>query len=476
MTLTLGELLEGIIQIDESHKAIEINRICIDSRDLKSGDLFIFHKGSHFDPHEHYQEIAKKAVAFIAEKELETDLPTYVVSNTNKYLGLIASRFFANPTASFTNIAITGTNGKTSTMKILASILKATQKNIADIGTNGIFFNGDEVSVNEKTPTTPPPLELQTIAHELKQKKTDYLLMEATSHGLHMGRTKGINYKYRIFTNLTKDHLDYHKTMDKYLAAKKILFDEAQQDNYAIVNADSDYTQSIIKDTQAKVITYGLHKEADFKITQMTGSQNKTNFTVKYKQKSVDFTTSLVGEYNILNLLTAIIVAYLEGVDLEAIKQAVQSFDGIKGRLQRVNKSNVFIDYAHTPDALENVLKTLNNVTDGKVLVVFGAGGDRDRTKRSEMGEIAENNSDIAIITSDNPRTEDPKQIIEDIKSGMQEPDYAIEDREEAIKQAISLMNQEDVLVIAGKGQEEYQEINHKKYPFSDYQVALKYI
>lgn len=476
MTFTLGELLEGIIQIKETDKDIEVNRICIDSRDVKPGDLFIFHKGDSFDPHAHYKSIEKDAVAFIAEKQLDTEIPTYIVPNTNDYLGQIAARFFAYPTASFTNIAITGTNGKTSTMKILADILRITDKNVADIGTNGIFFNNEEISVNEKTPTTPPPLELQTIAYQLKQKNTDYLLMETTSHGLHMGRTKAINYKYRVFTNLTKDHLDYHKTMDAYLAAKKILFDEASSDNYAIVNADSKYTDQIIRDTKAKVITYGLHEEADFKITQLTGAENKTDFTVQYNQQEIQFTSSLVGEYNILNLLTAIIIAYLEGVNLDDIKVAVKNFKGIKGRLERVENSNIFIDYAHTPDALENVLKTLKAVTNGKLLLVFGAGGDRDRSKRAEMGKIAEVNSDLAIITSDNPRTENPSQIINDIKAGMTRVDYAIEDREAAIKQAINLMKAEDVLVIAGKGQEEYQEINQKKYPFSDYQVALKYI
>ena len=475
-SVKLGDLLVDLIPINESDKDIEITGISIDNRDVQPGDLFIFHKGENFDPHLHYKSIEQKAHAFISETELDTHLPNYIVDNTNDLISLIAARFYDHPTESMTNIAVTGTNGKTSVIKLISHLLRATDKSVADIGTNGIFLDNEEVETNTKTPTTPPPLELQKIAYELKSRKSDYMLMEVTSHGLHMGRTMGINYKYRLFTNLTKDHLDYHKTMEAYLDAKKILFDTANSDEFAIINADSSYSQQITSHTKASILTYALDAPADFKAINIEENQFLTRFDLVHNNKTIAFETELIGRYNLYNLLAAIIVAYKEEIAWDDIQKTVKSFHGIKGRLQRVESSNVFVDYAHTPDALENVLQTVSKVTKGKVIAVFGAGGDRDKTKRPEMGLIAEVNSHIPIVTSDNPRTEDPALIIQDIVAGMNQKPLVFENRKDAIKEAIKIAKPDDVIIIAGKGQEEYQEINGVRYDFSDYEVAKSFL
>lgn len=475
-SMKLGDLLADIFPVNEADKDIDITGISIDNREVSPGDLFIFHKGDNFDPHLHYKSVEDKAHAFISETELKTHLPHYITHNTNDLIGLIAARFYDYPTDLMTNIAITGTNGKTSVVKLISHLLRATNKSVADIGTNGIFLNDKEVETNTLTPTTPPPLELQKIAYELVKQKSDYLLMEVTSHGLHMGRTLGINFKYRLFTNLTKDHLDYHKTMDAYLDAKKILFDTAKSDEFVITNADSKYSNKITADTKAQVITYALDAPADFRAINIEEDQFMTRFDLVTDGKTIPFETELIGRYNLYNLLAAIIVASKEDLSWETIQNTVFSFHGIKGRLERVGSSNVFIDYAHTPDALENVLKTVTKVTTGKVIAVFGAGGDRDKTKRPEMGLIAENNSDIPIVTSDNPRTENPSAIITDIIAGMKEKPLMIESRKDAIKKAISIAKKEDIIIIAGKGQEEYQEINGVRYDFSDYKIAQSFL
>ncbi len=475
-SMKLSDLLADIFPVNEDDKDIEITGISIDNREVSPGDLFIFHKGDNFDPHLHYKSIEEKAHAFISETELNTHLPHYITHNTNDLISLIAARFYDYPTDLMTNVAITGTNGKTSVVKLISHLLRATDKSVADIGTNGIFLNDKEVETNTLTPTTPPPLELQKIAFELVKQKSDYLLMEVTSHGLHMGRTLGINFKYRLFTNLTKDHLDYHKTMDAYLDAKKILFDTAKSDEFVITNADSEYSNKITADTKAHVITYALDAPADFRAINIEEDQFMTRFDLVTDGKTIPFETELIGRYNLYNLLAAMIVASKEGLPWEIIQNTVSSFHGIKGRLERVGSSNVFIDYAHTPDALENVLKTVTKVTTGKVIVVFGAGGDRDKTKRPEMGLIAENNSDIPIVTSDNPRTENPSAIITDIIAGMKEKPLMIENRKDAIKKAISIAKKEDIIIIAGKGQEEYQEINGVRYDFSDYKIAQSFL
>jgi len=475
-SMKLGDLLADLFTVNESDKNIEITGISIDNRDVNKGDLFIFHKGENFDPHSDYQAIENKAHAFINEKHLNTDLPQFITEDTSHLIGLIAARFYGYPTESMTNIAVTGTNGKTSVIKLISHLLRPTNKLTADIGTNGIFLNDLEVESNTKTPTTPPPLELQKIAYDLKNKQSNYLLMETTSHGLHMGRTLGINFKYRLFTNLTKDHLDYHQTMDNYLAAKKILFDTANSDEFAIINADSDYAEKIAKDTKAQVLTYALEGPADFQAINLEEDELITRFDLVYKDKIIPFETELIGRYNVHNLLAAIIVAYKEGLSWQVIQDSVKSFHGIKGRLERVESSNVFIDYAHTPDALENVLRTVKNVTTGRVIAVFGAGGDRDKTKRPEMGLIAEENSHIPIVTSDNPRTENPSEIITDIVQGMTQQPITFENRKDAIEHAIKLAKAEDVIVIAGKGQEEYQEVNGVRYDFSDYKIAKSFL
>src|SRR5699024_1269431 len=458
--MELNQLLYDFFDVDKAAYAnVNITGICTDTREVKEGDLFILQKGEHFDSHDKYKELEHLVSAFISEREIDTSLPYFVVNDANDVIGPIAAKFYGNPTKSMVNIAITGTNGKTSVASIISHILQGHQKSVGLIGTNGIFINDKALLENSKTPTTPPPLDLQTIANELKVHHADYNTMEVTSHGLYFDRTKGIDFKYRVFTNLTVDHLDFHKTMDEYFYAKSKLFTEANKDEYCILNKDSSYFNAMSEKCNGQLISYGILEDADFRASNIELNEKDTLFDVTFKGETVRMKSPLIGAFNISNLLAAIAVTRLEGIPLESIQSYIESFHGIDGRMERnlINDRVVVVDFAHTPDALENALQTLSDIKRGKLITVFGCGGDRDNSKRPVMGEIAEKYSDRVIVTSDNPRTENPDQIIADIASGMTKEVNRISDRREAIHLAIKQAHPGDIILIAGKGHEKTQ-------------------
>lgn len=473
--MNLHQLLNDLFDINNTeYKNIHVTGICTDTREVKEGNLFILQKGEHFDSHTKYKELEDKVVAFISEREIDTALPYFVVKDANDVIGPVAAKFYENPTEKMTNIAITGTNGKTSVASIITHILQAYEKKVGLIGTNGIFINEKKLMDNLKTPTTPPPLNLQKIANELKINDAAYNVMEVTSHGLYYNRTKGIKYKYRLFTNLTADHLDFHHTMDEYFNAKSQLFKEASKDEYCLLNKDSAYFDAMSEKCNGKVISYGTAEGADFRAINIELNEKDTIFDVIYQDEIIRMKSSLIGAFNISNLLAAIAVTALEGVPLNNIKSYVESFHGIDGRMERIviNDKVVVVDFAHTPDALENALKTLSDIKSNKLITVFGCGGDRDASKRPIMGEIAERYSDKVIVTSDNPRTEDPNKIINDIIKGIKTTVLQIPDRRQAIHSAIEEAHVGDIILIAGKGHEKTQIIGNEEFKFDDVEVA----
>ena len=473
--MKLNQLLHGFFDVDKvAYANIDVTGICTDTREVKDGHLFILQKGEHFDSHDKYKELEQKVSAFISEREIDTRLPYFVVNDANDVIGPIAAKFYGNPTESMVNIAITGTNGKTSVASIISHILQRYQKSVGLIGTNGIFINDKVLFKNSKTPTTPPPLDIQKISHELRLHHADYTTMEVTSHGLHFDRTKGIDFKYRVFTNLTVDHLDFHQTMDEYFNAKSKLFTEADQDEYCILNKDTSYFHAMKEKCNGRLISYGTLEKANFRASNIELNEKNTLFDVTYQNETVRMKSSLIGAFNISNLLAAIAVTRLEGIPLKCIQSYIESFHGIDGRMERIVKDDrvVVVDFAHTPDALEKALQTLSDIKRRKLITVFGCGGDRDDSKRPLMGEIAERYSDVVIVTSDNPRTEDPDEIMNDIAMGMIREVVCISDRREAIHLAIKQAYPGDIILIAGKGHEKTQIIGTEEFIFVDVAVA----
>lgn len=475
MKRTLGELLKGIAKFKKEHEEFVVCGLSNDTRNVKQGDLFIFKEGENFDSHLQYKELEGVVSAFISEKKLDTSTPYVVVENTDEIAAKIASRFYGNPTKYMTNIAITGTNGKTSVSYLTAHILNSNKDKVGVIGTNGVYLRDYKLDQNESTPTTPPPLLMQKIASQIKKLGGTHKVAEVTSHALYFNRAGSIPYKYRVFTNLTEDHLDFHKSMKEYLEQKKKLFSQSGKEDYCIINRDSEYYEEIKRASNGIVVSYGTHQEADVRATNVTLTEKGTAFTLSYKGERCEVYSHLIGDFNIENLLSAITVGLLEGLPVARISKSIESFYGIDGRMERIddNRRNVYIDFSHTPDALENALKTLRDVTEERLIVVFGAGGDRDKSKRRLMGEVSEKYADVIVITSDNPRTEDPGSIIKDITSGMKtDKYYKVVDRREAIEKAIELSNPDDVILFAGRGNETEQEVGLKKVPFSDMGVT----
>ncbi|WP_373893334.1 UDP-N-acetylmuramoyl-L-alanyl-D-glutamate--2,6-diaminopimelate ligase [Virgibacillus sp. CBA3643] len=472
--MNLNDLL-STIYLHQNLPETNVEHISVDTRDVPESSLFILLEGSNFDPHTKVKEIEDNVSFFIAEKEINTHRPYIIDPHVRGNLSEIFSSFYNQPETKMEHIGISGTNGKTSVGSIIQHLFTGYKKS-SYIGTLGIQIDKEPITFNLNTPTTPQAPELFRILNYFAENNIETNIMEVSSHALQQKRTNGVPFKYGVFTNLTKDHLDYHKTMEKYLKAKKVLFDELPSDSYAIINNDDAYADQITSDCNAEIVTYGIEHKSDFQVTAIQISESGTTFSILYNENEYHFETSLIGAFNIYNLAAAISICYLEGMDYSTIKTLVKSFKGVPGRLEKVltSQRNIYVDYAHTPDGLENVLETLNELkTDNKVITVFGCGGDRDIEKRPLMGKIAEERSDVVIVTSDNPRTEKPELIIEDIAFGMEEQPISIKNRKHAIQKAIELSTSDDLILIAGKGHEDYQIIGKEKIDFDDKLVSM---
>lgn len=470
---------------------INVSGLQADSRQVMPGDLFICLPGHTVDGHDYAWEAEEKgAAALVVNRVLDTALPQVVVKDCRLAMAMLADSFYGQPSQRMTTIGVTGTNGKTTTTYLIDKIMSDYGLKTGLIGTIQMRYDGRSFPMSG---TTPEALELQKSLSEMAQTGAQFCVMEVSSHALEQGRVKGTDFRTAVFTNLTQDHLDYHNSVDEYRNAKGLFFSrlgnafakDPKQRKYAVLNADDKASVEFAKLTAAEVITYGLHDKADVRASNIAITAKGTTFHVDTFRGSADISLKMIGKFNVYNTMAAIAAALLEEVPLQDIKRSLESVPGVEGRVETVDAGQpyaVIVDYAHTPDGLDNVLRTVKEFAQGRILTVFGCGGDRDRTKRPIMGKIAAGLSDIVFITSDNPRTENPDLILKDIEAGLlevgipEERYQLIVDRRQAIKKAIEMASPGDVVLIAGKGHETYQLIAGKVFDFDDRIVAKEAI
>lgn len=442
------------------------------SKRIKNGDTFIALKGMTYDGHDYIEEAIENGAEKIICEHGEYNVQTIIVPSTKEYLNNYLDINYYNKIKDITLIGITGTNGKTTSCYFIYELLKMLDVKCAYIGTIGFFIDKKERDLNN---TTPEILELYEMFLECKSRGVNVIVMEVSSHALELDRVHGLKFNYVCFTNLTVDHLLFHKTMDNYLNAKKKLFNMLKKDAISITNVDDKYKDNFLLDN---TITYGESK-SDFNIIKYKLKLDKTIYKLRYNNKNYKVKMNVIGKYNIYNSLVAIIVLVNMGYN---IKKVIKLFKRIKlpsGRLDMIKykKNVIFVDYAHTPDAVKNVLTNAIKFKKNKIYTIIGCGGNRDKTKRKDMGIIATELSDYVIFTNDNPRNEDEMEIVNDMINGIINENYeVILDRSKAIKRGIDLLNKKDILFILGKGHEEYQLINGIKHHFSDKEEVLNYI
>ena len=468
--MQLFELLSGISRyVLHGEKEQEIRGICYDSRKAKSGFLFFCVPGENVNGHDFAQKaVGNGAVAIVGDHwlPLPEQIAQVIVKDVRSAMAVIARDFYGNPAAKMKLFGVTGTNGKTTTTYMIKSIGEALGKKVGIIGTIQNMI-GDEVIPTVHT--TPEAPDLQELLAKMVDEGTDWVAMEVSSHALAQNRVSAIHFDIGIFTNLTQDHLDYHKTIENYRDAKKLLFSMCTT---AVVNADDPAYSHMTGADVTK--TFAIKQEADYQARNVSLRLRGVSFWLSTRGKEHPVMLSIPGEFTVYNALGAAAACLELGVDIETVQKGLLSLEGVNGRIQVIEaneKFMVILDYAHSPDGLENLLKTVNGFALGRIVTVFGCGGDRDKTKRPIMGEIAGKLSNFCIITSDNPRTEDPQKIIDSIEEGMKKTgcEYiCIENRLEAIKFALKNAKKDDIIVLAGKGHETYQEINHVRYPFDE--------
>jgi UDP-N-acetylmuramoyl-L-alanyl-D-glutamate--2,6-diaminopimelate ligase len=468
---------------------VEITGIETDSRQVKPGDLFIALRGFTVDGHQYIETAIKRgAAAVLVETVVEASVPVVRVPDTRRAMAFVVNYFYQYPSQELKLIGITGTNGKTTTSHLIAQILADAGKETGIIGTIGVKVKGREIPVRN---TTPDVLELQKNFRLMLDEGAKYAVMEVSSHALHMGRTRGSDFLIAVFTNLTQDHLDYHQTMERYREAKGLLFSqlgnryqrERTQNQVAVLNVDDAASNYFTTITPAQVITYGINQPADVRASKLEHRIDGVSFELQTFCGDTSISLPLYGTFNVYNTLAAITVGLIEGISLAQIKASIEQITGVDGRFEPVQAGQpytVLVDYAHTPDSLQNVLTTAQSFAKGQVICVVGCGGDRDRGKRPLMAQIATQYSDFTVITSDNPRSESPEDIMDEMVRGIEtkvKNNYiTIVDRKMAIQRAIEQAVSGDVVIIAGKGHETYQEINGERYPFDDRIVAYKAI
>lgn len=463
------------------HEDIDITGIAYDSRNVLEGNVFVCIKGFETDGHK-YADMAIKngASVIVAEDKIDTDIPVIYVENSRVAIAELSCRYYDNPSKKFKLIGVTGTNGKTTITYLVKSILEAAGKCVGIIGTNQNII-GDKVLVTQSTtPTTPNALELQQLFGEMVQSDAQYVVMEVSSHALELDRVYGCHFDVGIFTNLTRDHLDFHKTMENYLMAKAKLFDVSDK---GVVNFDDDGGKRIINEkSECDILTVGLSDGCALRAKNIKISSKGSDFDVEYKGETYSVHIAIPGNFSVYNAICAMGAALQLGIDMETIIKGLSEAVGVVGRVEVVPTNTdytVIIDYAHTPDGLENIIKTVKEFAQGDVITLFGCGGDRDNSKRAVMGEIAGTLSDFCIITSDNPRTEDPEDIVHQIEEGIKHTGgryKVIVDRREAIAYALDNAKSGDVIILAGKGQETYQIIGKEKCDFDERIEVYKHL
>ncbi|MFC0558704.1 UDP-N-acetylmuramoyl-L-alanyl-D-glutamate--2,6-diaminopimelate ligase [Halalkalibacter alkalisediminis] len=476
--MKLQELLEPLrFQKTQLKENPEVYSLEMDSRNITNGTVFICIKGYTVDGHDFAIQAEKQgAVAIIAERPLSVSIPVIIVKDSKRAMARLACHFYGNPTEKMHLIGVTGTNGKTTVTHLIERIMQDASKKTGLIGTMYTKIGDIE---QETRNTTPESLPLQGLFKQMLEEQVDTVMMEVSSHALHMGRVRGCDFDVAVFTNLTQDHLDYHQSMEAYLYAKGLLFAQLGNtfsDKVAVLNADDPASLELARLTTVDVVTYGINEQADIKAENISITPAGTKFDLIAFGNRETISMKLIGMFSVYNALAATAAALVSNVSLPVIKESLQQIQGVAGRFEPVDEGQdftVIVDYAHTGDSLENVLRTVKEFAKKQIIAIVGCGGDRDKTKRPIMAKIAVNYADRAIFTSDNPRSEDPEQIIKDMIAGVNKGEYiTILDREQAINQAIKEANQNDIIVIAGKGHETYQDIGGKKHHFDDREVA----
>lgn len=487
LSVLLSAISEEILEIGngicDNGKDVEVKGLSVDSRTVKSGDLFICLSGGKTDSHEFAIEAVEKGtVAIIAEKATGCAVEI-IVSDTRKALSRLSARFFGDPSKNMQIVGVTGTNGKTTTSHMLANIMRFAGKKVGVIGTLGVFYDGKEFPCEL---TTPDPIPLQKTLSEMLEKGIEYVVMEVSAHALYYYKTEGIYFSACIFTNLTQDHLDFFSSMEEYKKAKLRLFEESRC-SVAIVNTDDAvgkeiYRNRLAENKNLKTVSYGLDSPSDSFAVVTNESLNGCGFLLNVNDELAKISLKTCGRYNVLNALAAATCAIHLGFSMEEVALGLNGIGVIKGRLERIARhqgGTVFVDFAHTPDGLEKSLKSLKKYCKGRLICVFGCGGNRDSSKRSLMGKCASSIADFCVITSDNPRYENPEKIIEEIEKGFiggSSAYVSITNRKAAIVYALGCLTDGDVLLVAGKGAEDYQEIAGIKYPYNDKNFILKII
>lgn len=464
--MKLKELLEGVETIGcTASPEQEIGDIRYDSRAVTPGDLFVAVPGFAVDGHRFIPMAREKgAAAVICETPPEADIPYIQVKNARLALALISANYFGHPARRMKFVGVTGTNGKTTTTYLLKHVLE--QARSAKVGLIGTIQNLIGPRVIETERTTPESYELQKLFYEMAEAGCTHVVMEVSSHALALDRVAGVHFDVGMFTNLTQDHLDFHKTMEAYRDAKAILF---RMCDMGVYNADDPASEQLMATADCKALTYGKGENAQLRAISPALYSDHVEFTAQYGPAEVPVTLGIPGGFTVDNALCVLGAALSLGISLEDAAKALKDAQGVKGRVEVVptpgTDYTVLIDYAHTPDSLENVLKSVRGYCKGRLIAVFGCGGDRDATKRPIMGEIGARLSDIAVVTSDNPRTEDPHRIIQDILAGIPDPGscVVVENRRAAIEKAMELAAKDDIIVLCGKGHETYQIIGTEK-------------
>ena len=450
----------------------EIEGISYNSKKTKPEDVFICLTGEHVDGHEYAEEAVQNGACLcIVERRLNLDI---VVTDTSETIAQISDLFYSSPSSKLNLIGVTGTNGKTTVTHLIQKLFEAENKKCALIGTLGNKMSSDD-SYHDAKHTTPQAPELQALFADIVEKEIPNVVMEVSSHALAQHRVDYCDFNGAVLTNLTQDHLDFHITMNNYFKAKAKLFEDIYAEDFAVINVDDEYATRFMEvvSLEAYLYTYGIKNNANVRAENVSFSNNGASFTCNVMGKTYDVNLKMNGMFSVYNFLAAITVALASNFDIENSIRTLEQITGVAGRFEIVtNKPTVIVDYAHTPDGLENVLNAAREITpkDGKLICIFGCGGDRDATKRPKMGAIAENLADKVIVTSDNPRSEDPQQIITDILAGFKSvANVVVEpDRELAIKEAYKIANANDVVIVAGKGHEDYQILANEVIHFDD--------
>ena len=469
------------IQVVQGETNIEVTGVEQDSRKIKNGNMFIAIDGFTVDGHNYINEAIKNgANCIVIEKNVvldNRDITIIKVEDTELALAKFSSIYYDEPSKKLNLIGVTGTNGKTSITYLIRSIFDAQREKSGLIGTMGTVIDG---KLMENKNTTPDSLTIQRYLKSMVDTDTKYCAMEVSSHALALDRVEYMDFQLAVFSNLTEDHLDYHENMESYYKSKLRLFNKSKK--YNIINIDDDYGKRILEevDNTVPIMTYGIEEKAEVYATDINLNNKGVAFNLNSKKGSIPINLNLLGKFSVYNALAASACGIAYGLDLETIKVGLESVTGIKGRFEMIpleEDYTVIIDFAHTPDGLEKVLTTIDQFAEGRKIVLFGAGGNRDKRKRPIMGETVAKHADLCIVTSDNPRYEDPDKIIEDVLVGVNKVNgnyIAIRDRREAIEYALKNARPKDIILLAGKGHETYTIIKDKVIPFDEKEIVLE--